>query len=231
MINRRQFCAALSLGAASVSAVARSSAMTRMVVKAFDTNDTPPVGWYHDAYAAGFRLAVLSTNVWGQDAPRPEIPGQLAMALGAGLKIAAYTRNPQWWRTGISACAPYVDRLQFFCLDIETNPGVPPTRAMVDGVRGMGVRPVIYSNWSEWPKVMGDDTSFADLPLWDAETHDAHWDPATYTPTLAVPAPVAYGGWNVPHNVRVGLQQTEDAYLGEVNINISSFAADFLVNK
>jgi hypothetical protein len=198
-------------------------------VKAFDTTSAPSASWFKQAYADGFRLYVLSGNTWGQNAPWPQASGLCKLALDAGLKIAAYTRNPRWWKVGIEACAPYIDQLQFFCLDIEDDPGVPVTRAMVDGVKAMGVRPVIYSGWSLWPTVMGDDNEdFADLPLWDADTHGAHWDPATYTPTLTTPKPRPYGGWNTPTNMHIGLQQTENAFFNEVNINISSFSEDFL---
>ena len=138
----------------------------------------------------------------------------LGRALDAGLKVAAYTRNPRWWQTGIEACGPHIGALQFFCLDVEVDPGVPVTHAMVEGVQGMGVRPVIYSSSGMWPHVMGNDTSFANLPLWDA----AH----------GAPEPVPYGGWNTPGNMRVGVQLTEEADLNGMSINISTFSAGFL---
>ena len=200
---------------ASAAVMPRQRPTSRPSTRRSGTTPGPPAEWYRDAYADGFRLAVLSTNIWGQDTPWPPAPAQLGRALDAGLKIAAYTRNPRWWRTGIEACGPHIGALQFFCLDVEINPGVPVTRAMVDGVRSMGVRPVIYSSRNMWPIVMrGDDTSFADVPLWDAD-HDQS-------------GPVPYGGWNTPENMRVGVQHTEETSFNGVNINISDFSAGFL---
>jgi hypothetical protein len=219
-MNRRHFitfCAAVGVGAVGIEGTGACHAATGATVKAFDKafhDDGASPAWYRDAYAAGYRLMVLSSNIWGRNVPWAGAPGQLGLALDAGLKIAAYTRNPNWWRVGIEACAPYIGQLQFFCLDIEIDPGIPVTRTMVDGVRAMGVRPVIYSGSGMWPKIMSNDTSFADLPLWDA----AHGSPG----------PVPYGGWNTPDNMRVGVQQTEGAYFNGVEINISSFSAGFL---
>ena len=232
-MNRRQFGTAVAAAGVALGwgteALASATSPTVEVVKAFDRIGAASAQWYNDAYAAGFRLAVLSSNIWGQNAPWPQAPTQLELALDAGLKIAAYTRDPSWWKVGIEACAPYIDQLQFFCLDIESDPGVPVTRAMVDGVKSMGVRPVIYSNWSVWPLIMGaDNEDFADLPLWDADTQGAHWDPATFTPTLTTPKPVLYGGWNTPPTMHIGLQQTENAYFNGVSVDISSFSADYL---
>ena len=170
--------------------------------------------WYRDAYADGYRLMVLSTNIWGRNQPWPEAAGQLGLALDAGLMIAAYTRNPNFWRVGIEACGPHIGALQFFCLDVEIDPGVPVTHAMVDGVQSMGVRPLIYSSVGMWPLVMGNDTSFAHLPLWDAAHGNLN--------------PMPYGGWNTPENMRVGVQTTEGASFNGVEINLSTFSAGFL---
>ena len=53
-------------------------------------------------------------------------------------------------------------------------------------------------------------------------------NPATYTPNVLQPKPVAYGGWNVATNMRIGIQQTfETVYQGK-HIDINSFSADFL---
>jgi hypothetical protein len=189
-MNRRDFvklAAVAALGALGARGCVLGSPGT---VMAFDTRHSAGPQWYRDAYAAGYRLMVLSTNVWGENAPLPEAPTLLGRALDAGLKIAAYTRDPRWYRTGIEACGPHIGALQFFCLDVEIDPGVPVTRAMVDGVR--------------------NDASFADVPLWDADHARAGF--------------ASYGGWNN----RVGAQETEEAVLNGVAINVSSFNADFL---
>ena len=218
-MNRRQFgkCAIVIGAGVGIGHLALGHAAVGMV-KAFDKafiDDTgASAAWYRSAYVAGFRLAVLSTNTWDANEPWPHASIQLQRALDAGLAIAAYTRNPQWWQAGIEACSPHIRQLQFFALDIENDPGVPLTQAMVDGVAGMGVRPVIYSGSGMWPSLMGNDTSFASLPLWDAD-HDGS-------------GPTPYGGWNTPNNPRIGVQQVEETALGGITINISSFSADFL---
>ena len=109
-------------------------------VKAFDTTASiNSVKWFVDAYAAGYRLYIPNTTVWGRNEPWPQAAPQLKLALDAGLMVAAYARNPSWWSTAIQACSPYSDKLQFFCLDVESHPGVPVTQAMVDGVGKLGV--------------------------------------------------------------------------------------------
>jgi len=179
-------------------------------VKAFDTRWSASPQWYQDAYADGFRLAVLSTNTWDENTPWPLAAEQLGYALDAGLRIAAYTRNPRWYQAGIQACGPRIGQLSFFALDVEVDPGVPVTHAMVDGVRSMGVQPLIYSSSGMWPHLMGNDTSFANLPLWDAAHGNPNWTP--------------YGGWTG----RVGVQTAEEAIFNGVAINLSSFSAGFL---
>lgn len=144
--------------------------------------------------------------------------------------IAAYTRNPNWWSNGIKACVPYVDKLQFFCLDIETDPGVRVTAAMVQGVTALGVRPVIYSGYGMWPEVMGGNvTSFSAVPLWD--TNVVGSVPLSFAPNIGSPPPVQYGGWNTAANPRVGIQQGFDVSLNGVVVDVSSFSLAFLARR
>lgn len=204
------------------------------VVKAFDTASAASAQWFRDAYTAGFRLFIVdATNVdrSGGRTAWKFTSEQLGYALDAGLKVAAYSRDPRLWRIAINACRPYINKLQFFCLDVETDPGVAVTREMVDGVKSMGIRPLIYSGWGMWPDIMGKSTEFADLPLWDVDAENARWDALTYVPSLIDPKPVAYGGWNTPDNPRVGVQQTWDARLNGIDIDVCSFAASFLIDK
>jgi hypothetical protein len=73
---------------------------------------------------------------------------------------------------------------------------------------------------------MGDSSEFSDLPLWDGDFHAldyAHW-----TPDLLSPAPVSYGGWNVPGNMRVGVQQKLGQDIGGIHVDLNSFSPDFL---
>lgn len=212
-MNRRdflKFSTAVALTAPLASSSLACASASPGTVMAFDTRHEASPQWYRDAYAAGYRLMVLSTNVWDRNAPWAAAAGLLGAALEAGLRVAAYTRNPNWYRTGIEACGPHIGSLSFFCLDVEIDPGVPVTRAMVDGVRSMGVQPVIYSSRGMWPKVMGADDSFSDVPLWNAD-HDRTGF-------------VSYGGWSGP----VGTQEREEVVFNGVAINTSSFSAGFL---
>jgi hypothetical protein len=196
-------------------------------VAAFDTTATiTDPAWFVQMYQAGFRLYVLHTTQWGTCQPWPEAERQIGLALAAGLKVAAYTRDPRCWQGGIAAAGAYASELQFFALDIETDPGVPLTRAMVDGVKSLGVRPVIYSGWGMWSGIMGSSVAFADVPLWDADT-SVPYDSAK-APALEGPKPVAYGGWNQQGTSRVMVQQAFEVEKFGVPVNITSVATSFL---
>jgi hypothetical protein len=195
-------------------------------VKVLDTTATiTDPGWFVSAYNAGFRLYVMHSTAWGTCTPWDRTQTQLKMALDAGLRIAVYTRNAECWEGGIEATGPYREQLEFFALDVEL--GEPPiTRNMVDGVRDMGVRPIVYGIHTHWPLIMGDSSEFSDLPLWDGDFHD--FDYAHWTPDLLSPAPVSYGGWNVPGNMRVGVQQKLGQDIGGIHVDLNSFSPDFL---
>ena len=149
------------------------------------------------------------------------------MALDAGLKIAAYTRDPRCFEGGITALGDLQDELQFFALDIETDPGIPVTRAMIDGVKALGVRPVIYTGSGMWPEIMGDSTEFSDIPLWDTDTKLFSY--TDWQRDYLHPTPVAYGGWNKPGTVRVGVQQQFEYSLNGIAVDLNSFREDFLL--
>ncbi|GAB3567288.1 hypothetical protein GCM10027405_27370 [Arthrobacter alkaliphilus] len=195
-------------------------------VKVLDTTAaiTDP-NWFRQAYAEGFRLYVMHSTVWGTCTPWQRTQAQLKMALDAGLKIAVYTRDASCWENGIKAAGPYMSQLQFFALDIEPG-GSLVTRAMVDGVRSLGVRPVIYSGSGMWPGLMGNSTAFADVPLWDTDTSNLNY--ATWTADYLAPTPVPYGGWNTAGTMRVGIQQKFEHTLNGINVDLNSFNASFL---
>jgi hypothetical protein len=195
-------------------------------VKVLDTTAaiTDP-NWFRQAYAEGFRLYVMHSTAWGTCTPWQRTQAQLKMALDAGLKIAVYTRDASCWENGIKAAGPYMSQLQFFALDIEPG-GSLVTRAMVDGVRSLGVRPVIYSGSGMWPGLMGNSTAFADVPLWDTDTSDLNY--ATWTADYLAPKPVQYGGWNTAGTMRVGIQQKFAHTLNGINVDLNSFNASFL---
>ena len=206
-----------------------SRAQTADAVKAFDTTATiTDPAWFAGMVRRGFGLYIMHSTWWGTCNPWPNTVPQLKMALDAGLKIAVYTRDPRCWRQGIEATGPYAGRLQFFALDIETDPGIPVTKEMVDGVTSMGVRPVVYSGSGMWPGVMGSNTtSFSNVPLWDTDT-SAPPAPDSWTPSLFSPAPVRYGGWNTPSTMRKGLQQAFEVPIDGVHVDLSSFDRSFL---
>lgn len=195
-------------------------------VKVVDTTAaiTDPA-WFKKAYDAGIRLYVLHSTAWGTCDPWSRTQAQLRMALDAGLKIAVYTRNASCWKGGINAAGPYASQLQFFALDVE--PGTPlVTREMVDGVRSMGVRPVIYSGSRMWADLMGNSTAFADVPLWDTNTSNLNY--STWTADYLAPTPVQYGGWNTATTMRIGIQQKFEHSLNGVPVDLDSFNASFL---
>lgn len=198
-------------------------------VKAFDTTATiADPGWFAGMYDRGFRLYVLHATAWGTCTPWANTQAQLAMALRAGLEVAAYTRDPRCWRQGIAAAGPYAHRLQFFALDVETDPGVRVTRAMVDGVAAAGVRPVIYTGSGMWPAIMGaQNTRFGAVPLWDTDTRPSR-SPSGWRTSLVAPAPVRYGGWNSAATMRKGVQQAFEVSIDGVSVDLSSFDAGFL---
>ncbi len=197
-------------------------------VRAIDTTAIiTDQAWFDRAYDEGFRLYVLHSTAWDTCDEWYRTVPQLQMAIDAGLKIAAYTRDPRCWKQGILATQPYVDQLQFFALDIEKKPGIPVTREMVDGVKSLGVRPVIYTGAGMWDSVQANlDKNFSDVPLWDTNVGD--FDYKTWTADYLQPAPVAYGGWNTPVNMRIGVQQQFEYKLNGVNVDLNSFRSSFL---
>lgn len=236
---RRRLILPLVLGMLLVPATSSASAPTRgrlhrvhrtsISVKAFDTTATiTSASWFAKAYNQGFRLYVLHSTAWGSCDAWYRTQPQLKLALAAGLKVAAYTRDPRCWRQGIEATGPYATRLQFFALDVETDPRVAVTQEMAEGVASMGVRPMIYTGSGMWPGIMGGaTTAFAGVPLWDTDTSLAV-SLRTWVPSLYSPTPVLYGGWNTPSTMRKGTQQAFEVQLNGVAVDLSSFDASFL---
>ncbi|ALV47132.1 hypothetical protein MB46_18200 [Arthrobacter alpinus] len=196
-------------------------------VKAIDSaNIITDPAWFTKAYADGFRLYVMHSTMWDSCTQWEHTLPQLEMALDAGLKIAVYTRDPNCWEAGIAAAGPYVNRLQFFALDVEDG-GVPVTRAMVDGVAATGVRPVIYTGSGMWGGLQGATAdSFSDVPLWDTDTSAFPFE--SWQPDHLAPAPLPYGGWNTPGTMRIASQQQFEFNYNGVAIDLNSFDASFL---
>jgi hypothetical protein len=218
--------AAAFTAAPAVSAVPSPAAVPTPSIKVLDSaNAINDPAWFSQAYADGFRLYVMHSTAWGTCTPGANTQAQLGMAVAAGLKIAVYTRDPNCWQQGISAAGQYQSQLQFFALDVEHG-GPVVTRAMVDGVKQMGVRPVIYTGSGMWEQMTNNSTEFADVPLWDTDVRNI--DYSVWVADFLSPSPVAYGGWNTPTTMRVGVQQKFDHSLNGVVIDLNSFDAGFI---
>lgn len=181
--------------------------------------------WFNQAYRDGFRLYIMHSTAWGTCDPWYNTENQLRMAVKAGLKIAVYTRNPQCWQNGILATRGFQSQLQFFALDVELG-GPTITREMVDGIKGMNVRPVIYTGSGMWPQMTNNSTAFSDVPLWDTDARSLNY--SRWSANYLAPTPVAYGGWNTPSTMRVGVQQKFNQQLNGIAVDLNSFDATFL---
>lgn len=202
-------------------------AQSVMAIDSANTINDP--AWFEQVYDDGFRLYIMHSTAWGTCDAWYNTENQLGMALDAGLKIAVYTRDPNCWEGGINAAGPYKDDLQFFAIDVENDPGHPVTRDMVDGIKAMNVRPVIYSGAGMWPGVQGATANdFADVPLWD--TNASAFDYADWQVDHLWPTPIEYGGWNTQTNMRIGVQQQFEYTLHGINVDLNSFDADFLID-
>lgn len=197
-------------------------------VRAIDSaNVITDANWFKKAYSEGFRLYIMHSTTWGTCDPWPRSQLQLGMALDAGLKIAVYTRDPQCWQQGIEATGQYQHDLQFFALDVETDSDIAITRSMIDGIKNMGVHPVIYTNAAMWPQVQGKNSErFADVPLWEATPSDIQIN--TWQADYLSPAPKVYAGWNTPSTIRIGAQQKLEYTLNGVKVDLNSFDRQFL---
>ncbi|TFC17534.1 hypothetical protein [Cryobacterium sp. MDB2-10] len=210
-----------------------SRAQPSPAIRALDSdNPISDPAWFVQAYEAGFRLYILSSTEFGTCTPLARTQAQLAMAIDAGLAIAAYTRDQRCWREGIAATGSFRIRLQFFALDIETG-GPPLTRAMITGVQSTGVRPVVYTGARMWDDIMGAGTTeFSDVALWDAVPVQPGSTAVAGLPDdpvdLLSPAPIPFGGWNASGNLRVGVQQHFERVFNGVNIDVNTFARSFL---
>jgi len=212
------------------------------VVKGFDTDASITQAQMDALAAAGYRVYTLDSIAWDSEcatvASNPCVPrqactiwspatAQIQEALNAGLEVAVYNRNPQCWRAGLTGLGSYLADVRFYVLDIETDPGVAPTAAMVSGIAALGIQPVIYSFQSAWDSITGDSTAFSALPLWDSEVNtdvEANGAPPAGYPALAEPSP--YGGWTMA----VAEQQTFNTVVDGVSIDDDSFSASWLLS-
>lgn len=216
---------------------------TLSAVKGFDADVTANQAWFNDMASDGFKVYLFDSVSWNSEcangscskpATACTIWGsaqqQIQYALNAGFKIGIYNRNPECWHNGIAGLGKYVADVKFYVLDIETDPGIQPTTAMVNGVKAFGITPIIYSGAGMWPAIMGNSTAFASLPLQDTEvTGDVTY--GNWAPSLINPAPQSYGGWNIRDstsptgykNLRVATQQSFNTQLFGQSVDLDSF--------
>lgn len=125
---------------------------------------------------------------------------QIQDAYNVGVNYAVYTRNPNCLTKAITGLSSTLQaHLSFALFDIETNPSVPLTQAMVNSVTALGQTPVVYSYQGAWQTIMGGSTAFSQYALQDEEV--PNWGvafpapyPAGYPVINAMPNP--YGGWS-----------------------------------
>jgi hypothetical protein len=183
----------------------------------------PPLAWFERIQQPPYDVRGIIIECWNN--------GRVAnyhacaeLADRAGLPRATYG----WPPSGATRAIAYVrserqpDPL-FFVLDVERPEGVSAEfcalrREHVAAVREAGLAPWVYSSAREWALVMGDDASFADLPLWKAAyVSGAGWPDAP--PSLPVPA--AFGGWGEA----LGWQLHGTTLLDGVPVDLSLFDA------
>lgn len=198
----------------------QTAAAAPAAVKGFDeagvstgTGDDFTAAQWTSIAAAGFRVFITDPIYWSSECSDdnctrpvntcttdPAAVAQIQDAMNAGLDYAIYTRNPNCLTAAIRGLGTSLEQhLSFAVLDIETDPSVPPSTALVNGVKALGVTPVFYSYQGAWDSITGNTTAYASYALQDAEVPD--WNaafPAAYPsgfPKL-VTMPYPYGGWS-----------------------------------
>ena len=168
--------------------------------------------------SAGFRLFITDPVDWSSECSDanctkpvstctidPAAVAQIQDASNAGLDYAVYTRNPNCLTAAIKGLSSTLQaHLSFAVIDIETDPSVPPSQALVDGVTALGQTPVFYSYQGAWQSLTGNSAAYDSYPLLDGEVPD--WNaafPAAYPPGFPtlVPMPNPYGGWSGPADI------------------------------
>jgi hypothetical protein len=205
-------------GAAAVRAPAPAAAPA--AVKGFDeagvstgTGDAFTTTQWTSIASAGFKLFITDPVYWSSECSDqwctnpvntctvdPAAVTQIQDAMNAGLDYAVYTRNVNCLTKAIKGLGTSLEKhLSFAVLDIETDPSVPPSAALINGVKALGVTPVIYSDQGSWVSITGNTTAYRTYPLNDGEV--PNWQvsfPAPYPPGFPtlVNMPNPYGGWS-----------------------------------
>lgn len=226
---------------------AKLEAAEPAAVKAFDTCSTAcgrpfiTQAQFDDFAKEGYKLYLTDDVMWDSEmSPAkhalpasgavldPQAVAQIKEALKAGLKFAIYNRNVLAWHTGITGLGSALDaQMAFYVLDIEAQPGVAPTQAIVSGVRQTGITPVLYTWASAYHDIAGNSTEFDNLPLWMSPLIDWNGSAATPPdyPSLTYAAP--FNGWTSASVV--GEQQTWN-YVNGYLVNEDAFSRSWLAS-
>ena len=141
---------------------------------------------------------------------------------------SATSRSPAS-RCTITSIRVMVGSCQFFALDVGTDPAIPVTRSMVDGLEVYGRAADHLSSGfgcgrASWGRAT--PTSMACRSGTPARIAANAMNPKTSTPNVLQPKPVPYGGWNIAGTMRIGIQQTFESLYNGKRIDIDSMSAD-----
>ena len=203
------------------------------------TREIDPAWWISARDVQQVRAAVIQVWGGGYTGGRKNVhfQQQVAGAQAAGLGVAAYCWPSHQWADAVA----HIDQsrvrredLAFFALDMEPSGNTDPTvkRAHVDGVIASGLKPVIYTNPSDWKSAMNASVEFADIALWLARYHwrapagssfyRLRWD---ITIDKAFGSSTSVGGW--PRNTKrlAGWQFAGTTQLGAESVDLNLFYA------
>lgn len=196
------------------------------------TREIDPSWWVSARDVQGVRAAVIQAWGGGPVAGRENVyfAQQLAGARAADLGVATYIWPPKGWAAALQHIGDLKQQLAFVALDMEAGASVE--RAHVDGVIAAGLRPVIYTNPSDWASTMNASVEFADVALWLARYHwrapsgegfyRLRWD---ITIDRAFGSSTAVGGWPRNTNKLAGWQFAGTTQLGVESVDLNLFYA------
>lgn len=171
--------------------------------------------WCAARLAEGYRLLVV--DLWTGNQTVPGAEHALATWRSAGGIAAAYfvvhDAAPLGVHYGraVAAAGAEWPHLAFVAVDVEVEPTTPGTvREACALVERDGQRPIVYTGKGFWQGKMGNPTSCAHLPLWDASYG--------IPPALNVPG---YGGWQR----RTGHQYRGTTHLDGIDVDLNVFDA------
>lgn len=180
--------------------------------------------WFDAAYAAGYRGFVTTLHTFWDGTPAVWTDAQTALsrARTAGMWVAAYWRNVEYWGAALDACtAENLAALRFVICDVEPETGgpFPVTANIITATEAYGPPAVVYSYSAAWASEMAGTTNFSDEVLFDRSIRD--FIPRRLTDS----APTAYGGWNTGSNYRTLWQ------CGEVTQGGIAISRDFVLKS